>query len=475
MQKINYKSSDFYDELLDFEGNPRGSAKNIIEGIEALGAEELRKHQIAAENLLMKAGVTFTVYSDSRSTEKIMPFDIIPRIIEAKDWKIIESGLKQRVYAINQFIQDCYWGRKIFKDKIIPEDIIFKSSFYLDILKEFRPPRDIWVHISGIDLVRDKSGKFYVLEDNLRCPSGISYVLENRNVLKKTLPQIFHQLPVRPVSNYPSMLFETLKYQSENVSNPTIVLLTPGVYNSAYFEHTFLAQQMGVELVEGRDLIVIDNIVFMKTTGGLKRVDVIYRRIDDDFLDPKYFRKDSLLGVSGIIDAYLAGNVVIVNAPGVGISDDKGVYPYIPDIIRYYLNEEPILENVPTHRCADASELKYVLENIDKLVTKPTNLSGGYGIVIGPHASKAQLDEQKAKIIANPSNYVAQPMISLSTAPTIVDGGIEARHLDFRPYILYGKEIFVLSGGLTRVALNKGSLIVNSSQGGGSKDTWVLA
>lgn len=474
MKNFGYKPADFYDESFAFDGNPRGSSFNIIDGLKHLGIEELKLRQKAAEKILMRAGVTFTVYSDERSTEKIMPFDIIPRVVEANDWDLIEKGLKQRVHALNLFITDCYSDKKIFKDKIIPEKLIFGNEFYLKMLEGFRPPHDIWVHISGIDLVRDKNGKFYILEDNLRCPSGISYVLENRNVLKRTLPSIFQQLSIRPVSNYPSQLFETLKHQS-NKENPTIVVLTPGVYNSAYFEHTFLAQQMGVELVEGRDLMVIDKVVFMKTTQGLKRVDVVYRRVDDNFLDPEYFNPQSVLGVSGIIDAYLAGNVAIVNAPGVGISDDKGVYPYVPDIIKYYLNEDPVLDNVPTYKCIDESERKYVIDNIENLVVKPTNMSGGYGIMIGPHSTKKQHKEAIAKIKQNPGNYIAQPVISLSTAPTITDNGIEARHVDLRPYILYGKEIFVLPGGLTRVALRKGSLIVNSSQGGGSKDTWVLS
>jgi uncharacterized circularly permuted ATP-grasp superfamily protein len=470
---INYKSSDFYDELLSDNGTARDSVKNILSGLENLGLEELKKSQKAAEDILMQAGVTFTVYSDTRSTEKIMPFDIIPRIIQSHEWQQIETGLKQRIHALNLFIADMYGQQKILKANIFPPELIFNSEFYLEMLKGFRPPHDIWVHISGIDIVRGKNGEFYILEDNLRCPSGISYVLENRNVLKRTLPELMNQTPVRAVSNYPSMLFETLKHQAKS-DNPTIAILTPGVYNSAYFEHTFLSQQMGTELVEGRDLIVVDKVVYMKTTQGLKRVDVIYRRIDDDFLDPKYFRKDSMLGVAGIMDAYLAGNVVIVNAPGVGISDDKGFYPYVPAIIKYYLGEDAILQNVPTYMCANESDKKYVIENIANLVVKPTNLSGGYGILIGPHATKQEHEETIKKINEKPNNYIAQPVINLSTAPTITESGIEARHLDLRPYILYGKEIFVLPGGLSRVALRKGSLIVNSSQGGGSKDTWVL-
>ncbi len=472
--KISYRSEAFYDELLQDDGSARAASKSVVDGLEQLGLDELRARQHAAESILMQAGVTFTVYSDTRSTEKIMPFDIIPRIVEASDWDKIERGLKQRVHALNLFIADCYSGQKIFKDGIISEALVKGTGFYLDLMYGFKPRHGIYTHISGIDIVRDRKGDFYVLEDNLRCPSGISYVLENRDVLKRTLPSIFGQLPVRPVSNYPSQLFETLRYQSGK-DNPCIAVLTPGVYNSAYFEHTFLAQQMGVELVEGRDLVVDDNKVFMKTTQGLKQVDVIYRRIDDDFLDPKYFNKTSMLGVPGIIDAYRAGNVVIVNAPGVGISDDKGIYPYVPQIIKYYLNEEPILNNVPTYKCIDKTDMKYVLDNIDKLVVKPTNMSGGYGVVVGPHASKKELKQAADRIKKSPATHIAQPVVSLSTAPTITDDGIEARHLDLRPYILYGKEIFVLPGGLTRVALRKGSLVVNSSQGGGSKDTWVLS
>ncbi len=473
MSKISYRSEAFYDELLQDDGTARTSSKKLMEGLEQLGMEELRHRQHAAESILMQAGVTFTVYSDERSTEKIMPFDIIPRIVEAKDWEKIEKGLKQRVYALNLFIKDCYHDKKIFKDKIISEELVRGTGFYLDLMNGFTPPHGIYTHVSGIDIVRDRAGEFYVLEDNLRCPSGVSYVLENREVLKRTLPSIFNQLPIRPVSNYPSQLFETLRYQSGK-DYVNIVVLTPGVYNSAYFEHTFLAQQMGVELVEGRDLVVSDKKVYMKTTQGLKQVDVIYRRIDDEFLDPKHFRKDSMLGVPGIIDAYMAGNVVIVNAPGVGISDDKGIYPYVPEIIKYYTGEEPILSNVPTYKCVDKTDMKYVIDNIDNLVVKPTNMSGGYGVVIGPHATKKEKRDAVNKIKKTPQNYIGQPVLSLSTAPTICEGGIEARHLDLRPYILYGKEIFVLPGGLTRVALRKGSLIVNSSQGGGSKDTWVL-
>ncbi|MDX1949181.1 MAG: circularly permuted type 2 ATP-grasp protein, partial [Rickettsiales bacterium] len=369
---------------------------------------------------------------------------------------------------------DCYGEKKIFKDKIIPEDLIFKSEFYIPQLDGFRPPKDVWVHISGIDLVRGGDGEYYILEDNLRCPSGVSYVLENRNVLKRTFPQIFSTINLRPVSNYPSQLFNTLRHLSD-ADNPNIVVLTPGIFNSAYFEHSYLAQQMGVQLVEGSDLVVRDEIVYMKTTKGLQKVDVIYRRIDDSFLDPKFFRPDSMLGVPGIMSAYLAGNVALANAPGVGIADDKVIYAYVPEIIKYYLGEEAILNNVPTYLCWREEDRKYVIENIHNLVVKAATLSGGYGLLIGPHSTKEQQQEFIDKINDDPRNYIAQPVLALSTVPTITSDGIEPRHVDLRPYILYGKETYISPGGLTRVALRKGSLVVNSSQGGGSKDTWVVA
>ena len=471
----NYRTDNFYDELLIGPNNPRVFAKPLVDEIIPLSYQELMNRQNAAESLLMQMGVTFTVYSDARSTEKIMPFDIIPRLVPANEWEILEKGLTQRINALNLFVSDVYGQKKIFKDKIVPQELILNSESYLKILEGFRPPKDIWVHISGIDIVRGGDGEFYILEDNLRCPSGISYVLENRNVLKKTFPSIFHNLNVRPISNYPSKLFDALKYLcSDRTENPNIAVLTPGIFNSAYFEHSFLAQQMGVNLVEGRDLVVENKILYMKTTKGLKKVDVIYRRIDDEFLDPKYFNKTSLLGVEGIIDAYLAGNVALVNAPGVGFADDKAVYHYVPEIIRYYLGEEPILKNVPTYQCWKEDERNYVLEHIEKLVVKATNLSGGYGLIIGPKATKIEIAEFREKIKTNPRNYIAQPVVNLSTVPTLTENGFEPRHVDLRPYIICGKDTFVLPGGLTRVALRKGNLVVNSSQGGGSKDTWVL-
>jgi uncharacterized circularly permuted ATP-grasp superfamily protein len=476
MQLKEYLVDGFYDELFEADCIPRDFAKTLIDDISKLSSEDLLKNQKSAESLLMQMGVTFTVYGDKLNTEKIMPFDVIPRLIKSDDWNIIEAGIKQRIQALNLFITDIYNDKKIIKDGIIPEEVIKAGGFYYDVLEGFHPPKDIWVHISGIDIVRNGDGIFYVLEDNLRCPSGISYVLENRNVLKRTLPEIFDKGSVRPVSDYPSKLFDALKYLGEDKSdNPTVVVLTPGIYNSAYFEHSFLAQQMGIELVEGRDLVVEDDFVYTKTTKGLQRVDVIYRRIDDEFLDPEVFNPESLLGVPGIMKAYLKGNVALVNAPGVGIADDKALYPYVPDIIKYYLGEDSILFNVPTYSCSKEDDRKYVLENISELVVKSTNLSGGYGILIGSKASEEEKQEYIEKIKANPHQYVAQPILNLSTVPTLTDDGVEPRHVDLRPYAVCGEDIFVTQGGLTRVALKKGSLIVNSSQGGGSKDTWVVS
>lgn len=476
MPLSKYNLENFYDELMLGPNIPRDFASPLTNQITNLEYSDIEARQSAAESLLMQTGVTFTVYSDSRSTEKIMPFDLIPRVISAEDWDILERGLKQRIKAINLFLSDIYGEKKIFEENIIPKDLIFKNEYYLPFLDGFRPPKDIWVHISGIDIVRNNDGQFYVLEDNLRCPSGISYVLENRNALKKTFPRIFKSLNVRAVSNYPSKLFKALKNLSDNDdAENRVAVLTPGIYNSAYFEHSFLAQQMGVHLVEGRDLVVEDKKLYMKTTKGLERIDVLYRRIDDEFLDPKYFNPDSLLGVEGIMDCYLQGNLALVNAPGVGVADDKAVYDYIPQIINFYLGEEPILNNVPTYQCWKEDDRKYVLQNIEELVVKATNLSGGYGILIGPRATKEEIKEFKEKIKLKPENYIAQPMITLSTAPTLTESGFEPRHVDFRPFIIYDKEdTFVLPGGLTRVALQKGNLVVNSSQGGGSKDTWVL-
>ena len=470
-----YDVGGFYDELIAADGIPRPGAQLLVDKIESLPPGDLAMRQRAAERLLLKMGITFNVYGGEEGTEKIFPFDIIPRIVPATDWRQIEAGLKQRIFALNEFLQDIYNDKKILKDGVIPKDLIYSSRTYRRECEGFTTPRRIWCHVTGTDLVRDGDGRFYVLEDNLRCPSGVSYVLENRQVLKRTFPQVFEASKVRPVDDYPSKLLEMLEYLApDHVQTPTIGVLTPGIYNSAYFEHSFLSQQMGVELVEGQDLVVNDGHVHMLTTKGLKRVDVLYRRIDDDFVDPLVFRPDSLLGVPGLIAAYKAGRIAMANAPGTGIADDKVVYAYVPQIIRYYTGEEPILANVPTYICGDGEDRSYVLDHLDQLVVKAANESGGYGMLVGPHATPEQRRAFAEKIKAEPRNYMAQPTLSLSRVPTIVGDRIEGRHVDLRPYVLFGREIYVQPGGLTRVALTRGSLVVNSSQGGGSKDTWVL-
>ncbi len=471
----DYDPGDFFDELFEADGTPRPGAKLLVEKIESLPPGDLAMRQKAAEALLLKMGITFNVYGRQEGTEKIFPFDIIPRIVAEEDWQQIESGLKQRIYALNAFLQDVYNDQKILKDQVVPAELVLSSRTYRPECEGFTPPRGIWCHVTGTDLVRDRDGRFYVLEDNLRCPSGVSYVLENRQVLKRTFPQVFAASRVRPVDDYPSKLLEALEYLApEHVQSPTIGVLTPGIYNSAYFEHSFLSQQMGVELVEGQDLVVADGFVHMLTTKGLKRVDVLYRRLDDDFIDPEVFRPDSLLGVPGLMGVYKAGRVAMANAPGTGIADDKVIYAYVPQIIKYYTGEEPILPNVPTWICGNHQDRAYVLAHLDELVVKAANESGGYGMLIGPHATAAERKEFAAKIIAEPRNYMAQPTLALSRVPTIVGDHIEGRHVDLRPYVLFGEEIYVQPGGLTRVALTKDSLVVNSSQGGGSKDTWVL-
>jgi len=477
MRFDSYQVEGFCDEMFDQTGVVRAEARLLLDTIESLEEGQLLQCQRAAERLLLQMGITFNVYGDSAGAERIFPFDIIPRIVRPEEWTWIEQGLKQRIHALNEFIDDIYHGQKILKDKVIPEELIRSAAFYRPQCAGINPPRRIWCHITGTDLVRNSDGQIYVLEDNLRVPSGVSYVLENRDLMKRTFPQIFEGLRVRPVDDYPSNLLEMLESIAPHgaAEKPTVVLLTPGLYNSAYFEHSFLAQQMGIQLVEGRDLEVQDDIVWMHTTRGLRKVDVIYRRIDDDFLDPLSFRADSLLGVPGLLNAYRAGKVALANAPGNGVADDKVVYSYVPDMIRYYEGADPILLNVPTFLCWREPDRKHVLENLDKLVVKAANEAGGYGMLVGPHSTAEQRQEFAARIKANPRNYIAQPTLSLSRVPILVDDHFEGRHVDLRPYILYGNEINVLPGGLTRVALRKGSLVVNSSQGGGSKDTWVLA
>jgi uncharacterized circularly permuted ATP-grasp superfamily protein len=470
-----YDPGDFFDELIEPGGKPRPGAQLLVDKIESLPEGDLALRQKAAEALLLKMGITFNVYGSDEGTEKILPFDIIPRIVSGSDWQQIETGLRQRTFALNEFLQDIYNDQKILKDQVVPEDLIFTSRTYRKECEGFTPPRKIWCHVTGTDLVRDRDGRFYVLEDNLRCPSGVSYVLENRQVLKRTFPQVFEASRVRPVDDYPTKLLEMLEYLAPaHLQSPTIAVLTPGIYNSAYFEHSFLSQQMGVELVEGQDLVVDDGFVHMLTTKGLKRVDVLYRRIDDDFIDPEVFRSDSLLGVRGLIHVYKAGRLALANAPGTGIADDKVIYAYVPAIIRYYTGEDPILPNVPTYICRNDADRAYVLEHLDRLVVKAANESGGYGMLVGPHATAAERAAFAEKIVVEPRNYMAQPTLSLSRVPTLVGDRLEGRHVDLRPYVLFGRDIYVQPGGLTRVALTKGSLVVNSSQGGGSKDTWVL-
>ncbi len=476
MKFCDYDPGKFFDEMFNEDGRPRAAARPLARNIESLPTGELASRQRAAERALLQMGITFNVYGERAGTEKIFPFDLVPRIVSATEWNHIERGLKQRIFALNLFINDLYHDQKIINDGVLPREILLSSKAYRGQCMGFNPPQGIWCHVTGTDLVRHHDGQIYVLEDNLRCPSGVSYVLENRAVMKSLFPQIFAASKIRPVSNYPSRLLDMLEFLSpDDISSPRCVLLTPGIYNSAYFEHSFLAQQMGIELVEGRDLVVDEGYVCMRTTKGFERVDVIYRRIDDDFLDPKCFRADSMLGVPGLMEAYQAGHVALANAPGTGIADDKVVYAFVPQIVKYYLGEDIILPNVPTYVCARDKDLNYVLDQLDELVVKAANESGGYGMLVGPHATREQRLEFAEKVKTNPRNYIAQPTLSLSRVPTICLDHFEGRHVDLRPYILYGKEIFVLPGGLTRVALKKGSLVVNSSQGGGSKDTWVLA
>ncbi len=445
----------------------------LAERLGGIALSELAVQQSHAEDELREKGITFVVYGHRDGTEKIWPFDIVPRVLPGGEWQRLERGLQQRTRAINLFLADVYGPQRILADKVVPAELVLSSKTFRQACLGLRPPKDIWTHVSGTDLVRDRDGEFYVLEDNIRCPSGVSYVLENRELMKRVLPEVFHGSSIAPVEDYPERLLAALS-QTAPADAPTVVLLSPGPHNSAFFEHSFLAQQMGIELVTGADLCVDDDTVYMRTTRGRQRVDAIYRRIDDDFLDPLAFRKDSMLGVPGLMAAYRAGRVTIANAPGTGVADDKAVYAYVPKMIQYYLSEEPILPNVPTFLCSDPKEREHVLAHLAELVVKPTNESGGYGIVLGPRASAVELEECRAAILADPRNFIAQPMLTLSTVPTICGAELSPRHVDLRPFVLYGDDIYVLPGGLTRVALREGSMIVNSSQGGGSKDTWVL-
>jgi uncharacterized circularly permuted ATP-grasp superfamily protein len=476
MSLLDYAPENVYDETFNSEGIPRQAWQSIVRRLESLSYDDLMVHQKSAEAMLRNLGITFAVYGHNDGVEKVWPFDVLPRTIHGSEWQRIHDGLRQRITALNLFLEDIYNEQRILCDRVIPPELVLSAKTFRKECLGQRPPKNIWCHVTGTDLVRHSDGQFYVLEDNLRCPSGVSYVLENREVMKRTFPHVFQGVGICSVENYPERLLTTLQSTAPaGLSDPTVVVLTPGAYNSAYFEHSFLAQKMGVELVQGSDLTVSGGYVMMRTTRGLQRVDVIYRRIDDDFLDPNCFREDSMLGVPGLMEVYRAGRVALANAPGTGIADDKAVYAYVPQIIKYYLQEDMILPNVPTFICDDPKQCQHVLENVHELVVKPVNESGGYGIVMGPQSSAEQLVECRERIKQNPRNYIAQPMLSLSTVPTLIDGKLQARHVDLRPFILSAAdETYVLPGGLTRVALREGSMIVNSSQGGGSKDTWVL-
>lgn len=471
-----YQREEFFDEMFADDVNPFSHYEGLHDRFGSLGLEELEDKQHKVDRGFLEQGITFTVYGDDQGTERIFPFDLIPRIIPDSEWQMIETGLTQRIVALNLFLHDIYHEEKIISDGIIPEEVVKSAVHYRPEMRGFQVPRDIYIHICGSDLIRDANGNYLVLEDNGRCPSGVSYVLENREAMKRAFPRLYRNSGVRPVDHYPEVLLKTLQHLSPRVGQaPVCALLTPGVYNSAYFEHTFLAHKMGIEIVEGHDLIAADGHVYMRTTKGLVQVDVIYRRLDDDFLDPTVFREDSVLGVPGLMDAYLRGNVALANAVGTGVADDKVTYAYVPDMIRYYLDQDPILQNVPTYLAWRDDDQKFILDHLPELVVKAANESGGYGMLMGPSSTKAEQDEFADRIRENPRNYIAQPVVSLSRHPTICDEHqIEGRHIDLRPFILYGEDIEIIPGGLTRVALTKGSLVVNSSQGGGSKDTWVL-
>lgn len=472
----NYQLNNFFDEMFGLSSEmPLPHYQKVYARVSKLTPYEIREKRRLADSSFLEHGVTFTVYGDEDGTEKIFPFDLIPRIIPDSEWQLIEQGLRQRIIAINLFLNDIYHDGKILADGVIPREVVESSPNFRKEMVGIDVPRDIYVHVCGSDLIRDNQGTYFVLEDNGRCPSGVSYLLENREIMKRTFPQTFQGMSVRSVESYPDLLLSTLEYLSPRSSQkPVCVVLTPGVYNSAYFEHTFLARQMGIEIVEGKDLVAIDDYVYMRTTHGLVQVDVIYRRLDDDFLDPSFFHNDSVLGVNGLMNAYLKGNVALANGIGTGVADDKVTYAYVPEMIKYYLGQDPILPNVPTYLCWKDSDRKHVLDNLENLVVKPANESGGYGLLVGTASTQKEREECKQRIMANPRDYIAQPIVSLSRHPTIFGESVEGRHVDLRPFILYGKDVEIIPGGLTRVALRKDSLVVNSSQGGGSKDTWVL-
>jgi uncharacterized circularly permuted ATP-grasp superfamily protein len=470
-----YDLQSAYDEMFRATGRPRSHYRHLYTRLLNLQQAELRRSQQEADLFFLNQGITFTVYGRPEGTERIFPHDLIPRIISGSEWDRVEKGLTQRITALNLFLKDVYHERRIIKDHVIPGEVVYSCKHYRRQMRGVKVPRGAYACVVGTDLIRKPDGQFVVLEDNLRVPSGVSYMLTSRRVMKQIFPALFRKCAVRPIEQYGQLLISALRSMApEGRSCPRVVLLTPGVYNSAYFEHAYLARQMGIELVEGRDLVVHDNVVHMRTTSGLQRVDVIYRRIDDDFIDPLTYRRDSGLGVPGLFNAYRAGNVVLANAIGTGVADDKAVYAYVPRMIHYYLGEQPILENVETLLMTDDVQRDHVCQNLDKYVVKAVGESGGYGMLIGPHSTREQRDEFRKRIQADPRNYIAQPTVALSTAPCFIDGHIEPRHVDLRPYVLFGEKVTIVPGGLTRVALKKGSLVVNSSQGGGSKDTWVL-
>jgi uncharacterized circularly permuted ATP-grasp superfamily protein len=471
----DYTLDEAFDEMRVPSGELRSHYRAMAENLVTLPPGELQRRKQAADLAFLTQGITFTVYGREEGTERIFPYDLLPRLVTAQEWDRIERGLTQRITALNLFLRDVYSDAKILNERIIPRELVYSCKHYRRQMRGLQVPRNVYIAVVGSDLLRLNTGEFVVLEDNLRVPSGVSYMLTNRRVMKRTFPRLFASYGVRPIEHYPQMLLSTLRSLApEGRPEPNIVLLTPGVFNSAYFEHTYLARQMGIDLVEGRDLVTHDNVVYMRTTDGLKRVDVIYRRVDDDFSDPLVFRSDSALGCGGLFNAYRAGNVTISNAFGTGLADDKAVYAYVPRMIRYYLGEDPILPNVETFLLSEDKERRHVLANLDKLVVKAVGESGGYGMLIGPQSTATQREEFARQIEANPRNYIAQPTLDFSRAPCLIDGRLEPRHVDLRPYILFGDKVNIVPGGLTRVALEKGSLVVNSSQGGGSKDTWVL-
>jgi uncharacterized circularly permuted ATP-grasp superfamily protein len=471
----NYILDQAYDEMFAGSDVLHSHYEPLMEHFASLAPQELARKKQAADLSFLNQGITFTVYGQEEGTERIFPYDMLPRVITAKEWETVERGLTQRITALNLFLKDIYNEGRILADGVVPREIVYSCKQFRRHMIGLQVPRNVYIAVVGTDLIRLENGEFVVLEDNLRVPSGVSYMLTNRRVMKRIFPQMFRRYNVRPIEQYTQLLLGTLRSLApEGRPEPNLVLLSPGVFNSAYFEHAYLARQMGIELVEGRDLVVHDNIVYMRTTSGLRRVDVIYRRVDDDFIDPLVFRPDSMLGVAGLFNAYRAGNVTLANAFGTGVADDKAIYAFVPAIIKYYMGEDPILKNVETYLCAREIERKHVLANLDKMVVKAVGESGGYGMLIGPQSTAEQREDFARKIEADPRNYIAQPTITFSRAPCLVEGGFEPRHVDLRPYVLYGDKVSIVPGGLTRVALTKGSLVVNSSQGGGSKDTWVL-